>query len=58
LKVVIIDFELSYPITAISRYLTEATPAYYPESVKWRDGSKQWDIWALVVMILEANLKE
>jgi serine/threonine protein kinase len=58
LKIVLIDFEFSLPITAMSRYLTEVTPAYYPESVKWRDGSKQWDIWALVAMILEANLKD
>lgn len=34
----------------------KGTTTYYPESVSWRDGSARWDIWALVVIICEADM--
>ena len=33
------------------------TPGYFPIAKVWRDGSKKWDIWALVAIILEADMK-
>jgi len=38
--------------------LALGTPGYFPEATKWQNGCKKWDIWAIVAMICEADMKK
>lgn len=33
------------------------TPGYFPIRDTWNNGSVQWDIWALAVIILESDME-
>jgi len=34
------------------------TPGYFPEASSWLNGNRKWDMWALVAMICEADMKK
>ena len=56
IKVALIDFDRSLPRTNIEQKGDRGTPGYQP--LKWRfpGGSIQWDIYAFVAILLEADM--
>lgn len=53
LKVVLIDFNHSYSVSTMTKGHICGTPGYFPLRSEWRDGSKKWDVYSLVCIILE-----
>ena len=56
IKVALIDFDQSLPITGTRRNGTRGTPGYQPDNSDWMDGSRMWDIYALVCIVAECDM--
>ena len=57
LDVKIIDFNRAIPMSVTTKGHVRGTEGYFPENENIRDGSTKWDIWALAVIILEADME-
>lgn len=56
LTVKIIDFNRVQHRRQATKGYELGTPGYFPATDQWRDGSTQWDIWALGAIILECDM--
>ena len=52
----IIDFDLASTNRVMKITKDRGTPGYYPDKVRWRDGSSKWDILAFMAMMCEADM--
>ena len=52
----VIDFDRARLSSDSTKASVLGTPGYFPESYVWLDGDKKWDIWALSVIICEADM--
>jgi hypothetical protein len=52
----VIDFNRAISRETLTLGHVRGTPGYFPIRENWRNGSTKWDIWALVAMILEADM--
>ena len=57
IKVALIDFDRSLPITAACHTEERGTPGYEPEYYRWQDGNVLWDLWPLVAIVVECDMK-
>jgi len=55
LEVRLIDFDVSYTATSTRVGIIEGTPGYQPTRFNWVTGSRDWDYYSFVCMILEAE---
>ena len=53
----IIDFDLSCNNRMMTITKDRGTPGYFPNRARWRDGSSRWDIWALMAIMAEADMR-
>jgi hypothetical protein len=56
MKVALIDFDKSLPITITCTAGTRGTPGYQPDNSNWMAGNRMWDIYALVCTIAECDM--
>ena len=56
IKVALINFRRSLPRRNISKSGERGTPGYSPDEVDLVDGDIRWDIYSLVVMLVECEL--
>lgn len=57
LDVRIIDFDRVCLKTDQRKQLALGTPGYFPTSQSWQNGHINWDVWALVAIIFEADMQ-
>lgn len=53
----VIDFNRVMSRDELTLGHVKGTPGYFPVRDDWRDGSTKWDIWSLVAIILECDMK-
>jgi serine/threonine protein kinase len=58
IKVALIDFDRSLPITSTCKTGTRGTPGYQPDNAQWFDGDVMWDIYSLVCIIAECDMEK
>jgi len=58
LRLVVIDFNRATSTSIMTKGSVRGTPGYFPLREDWRNGSDQWDIWALAAMILESDMNK
>jgi serine/threonine protein kinase len=56
IKVAIIDFNRALPTSNTCNYGNRGTPGYQPTQISFLDGSIEWDIYALVAIVLECDM--
>ena len=57
IRVALIDFDRSLPITNTSHTGTRGTPTYQPEKLQWHDGSVRWDLYSLACIAVECDME-
>lgn len=53
----IIDFNRVVSRDELAIGHVKGTPGYFPQREDWRDGSIKWDIWSIVAIILECDMR-
>lgn len=56
-RAVVIDFNRAVRIENITGASTLGTRGYFPHRETWLNGSVQWDVWSIVAIILECDMK-
>jgi serine/threonine protein kinase len=56
IKVALIDFDRSLPVTNTCHTGTRGTPGYQPDLRKWFDGDKVWDMYSLACTVVECDM--
>ena len=57
IRVALIDFDRSLPITNTSHTGTRGTPTYQPEKYQWHDGSVRWDLYSFACIAVECDME-
>ena len=58
IKVALIDFDRSLPVTNNCSSGTRGTDTYQPLKSRWRDGFPLWDYYALACIVIECDMEK
>lgn len=56
-RAVVIDFNRAVRRENITEATTLGTRGYFPLRQKWLNGSTQWDVWSIVAIMLECDMR-